>query len=386
MADPIDIIKAGDELLPVADDAAKAVGGWLSGLFGKGKSAASSAGSAAKTVGSKVKTGAKVGLPVMAGASILNQIPGVKNLIPDFLTLGGAGKALFGGGSAETVPQIDYTKIGVNAGTNIQDDPYYKALAQIASGAAGGGGGGGSRGPNMNPYYKRLTNMANQSGAATLAAMQNLANKAAGVSTDLAASGEASAEALRRIYGDAASQITQASRAQGTEGSSLTPVSGILAMLPEQVRQAGGTMADYLKANQLISAQDAAYLGELANLQGTGYATQFARQDEVFRMADQARREAAARQAAAAAASRNAAARQEALLTMAKLQSEAMKNNPAGLTVGASNNINQYLTDWSTASKDKNQSAYLRSLGITTPEQYINARLREQAQLLNQIG
>jgi hypothetical protein len=159
-----------------------------------------------------------------------------------------------------------------------------------------------------------------------------------------------------------------------------------MAMLPEQVRQAGGTMADYLKANQLISAQDAAYLGQLANLQGTGYATQFGRQDEVFRMADQARRQAEARRAAAAAASRNASAQQEALLTMAKLQSEYNRNNPSGLTVGGTSNISGYVSEWDKASKDKNQSAYLRSIGITTPEQYINARLREQAQLLNQIG
>jgi hypothetical protein len=390
MADPIDIIKAGDELLPVADDAAKAVGGWLSGLFGKGKSAAGSAkaaaGSAAGKVKTKVKTGAKIGLPVMAGASVLNQIPGVKNVIPDFLTLGGATNALFGGNQPQTGTQIDYSKIGVSPGNRIEDDPYYKALAAIAGGKTGGGGGGGSRGTDMNPYYNRLTEMANQSGAASLAAMQNLANQAAGVSTGISAGGEASSEALRRIYGDAATQITEASKAAGTEGSSLTPVSGVMAMLPEQVRQAGGTMADYLKANQLISAQDAAYLGQLANLQGTGYATQFGRQDEVFRMADQARRQAEARRAAAAAASRNASAQQEALLTMAKLQSEYNRNNPSGLTVGGTSNISGYVSEWDKASKDKNQSAYLRSIGITTPEQYINARLREQAQLLNQIG
>lgn len=313
-----------------------------------------------------IRSLAKAGAVLSGLSTIGNAIPGVKNLVPDTFSLQNLNNQ-----SAEG-PTLTFPTAGA-AGAGIENDPYYQALAKLAQGGGAGGGGGGGAAPN----YGAMSNMANQAGGASVAAMQRLAEQATGAATGIRGGGEASAAALQRIYGDAANQIMEASKTKGAAGSSLTPVSGMLAALPDQVKQAGGTMSDYLKANQLVAAQDAGFLGELAAMQAPGYATQFARQDAVFRMADQARRAAAAR---AAAAGRGDAATQ-ALLTMAKLKSEYMQNNPAP---SVTTDITSLVKAWDDA--DANQKAYWKSMGINTAQDYINAAAKANAAQVAKLG
>ena len=182
--------------------------------------------------------------------------------------------------------------------TNMQ----IELLKKLASGQGGGGGGAAIPKPvDMSKQYRALTSGSNLMGAATLSEMQRLAGQAAQTATGIGASGEAAAGALSKIYGDAASQVAQASQMAGTYGADLTPVSGALATIPGQVKQSGATIADYLKQNQLINAQSAGFLANLAEQQGKGYATEIARADQLFRMADMAKRQRDYEQAVAAA-------------------------------------------------------------------------------------
>ncbi len=306
----------------------------------------------------KIRTGGRVlrtGGILSGVASGLNQIPGVKNIIPDSITLGRTAGALFNQPEAATgTDTIDFSTMG----TQGDKDSYRDILAKLASGelSVGGGGGGGG---DMSGAYGNMSNMANQAGGASVAAMQRLADQAAGAATGIRAGGDASAAALQRIYGDAANQIMESSKTPGVAGSSLTPVSGMLAELPSRVRQAGGTASDYLKANQLVAAQDAGFLGELAAMQAPGYATQFARQDAVFRMADQARRAAAARSAGASA--RNAQI--EAMLTLAKYDAE----NPTA-NIPLNTDPVAIEKEWNEASAQ--QKAQWKSMGINNVNDY----------------
>jgi hypothetical protein len=220
-----------------------------------------------------------------------------------------------------------------------------------------------------------MSNMANQAGGASVAAMQRLADQAATAATGIRGGGEASAAALQRIYGDAANQIMEASKTPGATGSSLTPVSGMLAELPSQVRQAGGTASDFLRANQLVAAQDAGFLGELAAMQAPGYATQFARQDAVFRMADQARRAAAAR--AAGASGRNAQI--EAMLTLAKYDAENPSSN-----IPLSTDPQAIQDEWNSATPQ--QKAQWKSMGINNVNDYYRRKTAETASQLASLS
>jgi hypothetical protein len=303
------------------------------------------------------------------------KIAPVRTLLKAGGILGGGallGKSLLGGGGEGPVSgdQLDFSAMGTGTGAQ---DKYRQLLADIASGKLSAGGGGGAGGGGAN--YGAMANMANQAGGASIAAMQRLANQAAGTAAGISAEGTASADALRRIYGDAASQITQASRMAGTPGSSLTPVSGTLAMLPKQVQQAGGTMADFLKANQLVAAQDAGFLSELANTQAPNYATQFARQDAVFRMADMARRQAAAR----AAATSGRDAQIQAMLQLAKYDAE----NPAPTPL-LSTDPQAIQDEWNKATQLQKQQ--WKSMGINNVNDYYKRKTQAAAEAAANLG
>lgn len=359
--------RAAAEALPYVDDAAKALASKAGGFFSSLAKPFTSKGKLAKIAKGFIKPSRDAAGNLRAYRTLGKYGAGLGGL-----TL--LGRSLFGGGDDET-SDIVFPTAPAASTAGIESDPYYQALAKIAGGAGAGGGGGAGGG--MGGQYAALTNMANQAGGASLAAMQRLAQQATGASTGVRAGGEASAAALQRIYGDAANQIMDASRQAGAAGSSLTPVSGMMAALPEQIRQAGGTEADYLKANQLVQAQDLGYLAELAKLQGTGYGTQFARQDAVFRMADQARRAAAAR--AAAAGNRDAA--MQAMLKMAQLKSDYLRANPAP---SPTLDIGSLVDTWNNASAT--QKAYWKSQGINTAQQYVDAAARASAAQAAKLG
>jgi hypothetical protein len=313
-----------------------------------------------------VRSLAKAGAVLSGLSTVGNAIPGVRNLVPDTFALQNLANQPAAPTGTDT---IDFSAMGA-AGSK---DAYRDLLAKLASGelSVGGGGGGGGAAPN----YGAMSNMANQAGGASIAAMQRLADQAATAATGIRGGGDASAAALQRIYGDAANQIMEASKTPGATGSSLTPVSGMLAALPGQVRQAGGTASDFLRANQLVAAQDAGFLGELAAMQAPGYATQFARQDAVFRMADQARRAAAAR--AAGASGRNAQI--EAMLTLAKYDAENPSSN-----IPLSTDPQAIQDEWNSATPQ--QKAQWKSMGINNVNDYYRRKTAETASQLASLS
>jgi hypothetical protein len=301
------------------------------------------------------RLGTRVGLPLTAGLGVVN--------------------ALRGGD-----PDVDYSAILKQMGEGTTGQPgdaefeaYLEAIR--GAGAAGGGGGGGG---GAAADYGYLTGMSNQMGGASLAAMQRLADTYGQTATGTRAGGEAGAQALRDIYGKAAGEIQQGSRMAGTTGSSLVPVSGALAQLPADINRAGGSMADYLAQNELISAQDAGFLSNLSGELGRSYAQQIARQDQTFRMADAARRRAAA----AAAAGRASEISREANITAAQLAFERAQSRPPALSGADRALAIVAAADEFRGFGDKNSQVRkaLAAEGITTPEQYAIYRLSNPQQ------
>jgi hypothetical protein len=141
----------------------------------------------------------------------------------------------------------------------------------------------------LNPASAATTQM----GAATLAEMQQLAARAAQDAGAIRQGGVTGAASINDIYGGAATTAANLAAAGGGEYGGLTPVSGAEAVAPAQTRAAGAALGDYLRQNQLISAQDQGFLSELSGILGTGYANQFAMQDATARAALAARQQQA---------------------------------------------------------------------------------------------
>jgi hypothetical protein len=220
---------------------------------------------------------------------------------------------------------VDWTTIlgpGVTTPAMTPEKAIEKYLAGLGSGGGGGGGGSVPRPADLSKQYAKLTGISNLTGAASLAAMQRLADQAAATATGIRARGDASGRSVQDIYGAAAAAAAEGAKLAGTEGASLTPVSGLAATLPAELRASGATLGNYLAQNQLISAQDAGFLSQLAQQQAPAYANQISRQDELFRMADMARRQAEYQRQVAAANASRASAQNEARALGLKLMLE----------------------------------------------------------------
>lgn len=221
----------------------------------------------------------------------------------------------------------------------------------------------------------------NQMGAATLAEMQALAARAAQDAGAIRQGGITGAASINDIYGGAANTAANLAAAGGGEYGSLTPVSGAEAVAPAQTRTAGAALGDYLRQNQLISAQDQGFLSELSGILGTGYANQFATQDAAARAALAARqqqkqmdynmkREAELRQALAelglTGAEYNFKLALEDAKTAAKPQTLV---NPAKLNE---------LAEQYNALTDEDKDTLATVSGIFSVEDYINAALTQR--------
>jgi hypothetical protein len=371
-----------ETIIKNADEVAKAAGKVLPviGKAGKdaGKGIVKGAGKVLSFLNPISKTGkSKAGT---VGKSLTRAV--FHDIVP---ALAGFGiyKGLTGEKAPEVVPEgIDYAALQEMSSMGGPADPYadlLKKYDEIAKGIVGGSSA--PRPQDMTAEYNRLANISNKMGGATLAQMQNLAGLGAQTATGISAGAEAGRQALNDIYAKAAGQVTEASRMAGTEGSSLTPVSGILAALPSQIRESGSTIGDYLKANQLVSAQDAGFLSELAKQQGGSYANQIARQDQVFRMADQARRRSEAQKQAAAAAASSADARLQAQLAALKLRGQiAEKQGYAMLPV--TTDYETIASAWDTMTPSNKE--VLKKRGIDNKTKYLNAALNDLKTQSNQ--
>ena len=102
---------------------------------------------------------------------------------------------------------VDWTTIlgpGVTTTAMTPEKAIEKYLAGLGSGSGGGGGGSVPRPADLSKQYEKLTGISNLTGAASLAAMQRLADQAAATSTGIRARGDASGRSVQDIYGAAA--------------------------------------------------------------------------------------------------------------------------------------------------------------------------------------
>lgn len=156
------------------------------------------------------------------------------------------------------------------AGSTAGQDDYYKALEEAARARAG-----------FMPQYPGSdalapqSNLSAQYGASTAAAMDALAQQYAQTAGGIKQRGNAAAATVNDIYGQGASAMDALATAPSDGMSGMIPVSGEEALAGQYSQAQGQSMADYLRANQLIDAQAAGELAGYTQLLGPAYQSQY---------------------------------------------------------------------------------------------------------------
>lgn len=229
--------------------------------------------------------------------------------------------------------------------------------------------------------YNPLSGMTNQMGGATLAEMQSLAQRAAADAAAIRAGGQTGAASINEVYGGGAAELANLAAAPTGEYGSLTPVSGAAAAAPAELAASGAALSDYLRQNQLVSAQDQGFLSELSGILGPAYATQFAMRDTAARAAADARRQELMAQEAMQRQQNQREALSELGLTGAQLQyqleAERLKQQQERPGLIDPLYVEQAAAEFQQFTPQ--QLANLRSQGIDTIEEYIGQRLEQLA-------
>lgn len=133
--------------------------------------------------------------------------------------------------------------------------------------------------------YNGMSQVNNQLGAASMAAMNDLANQYGQGAAAIKGRGAAAGQSINDIYGAGASALEALGSQASGEYDAMIPVSGEAAVAPEQQRMAGQSLANYLTQNQLIDAQAQGGMAQLAQMLGPAYANQYALMDAQARSA-----------------------------------------------------------------------------------------------------
>lgn len=133
--------------------------------------------------------------------------------------------------------------------------------------------------------YNGMSQVNNQLGAASMAAMNDLANQYGQGAAAIKGRGAAAGQSINDIYGAGASALEALGSQASGEYDAMVPVSGEAAVAPEQQRMAGQSLANYLTQNQLIDAQAQGGMAQLAQMLGPAYANQYALMDAQARSA-----------------------------------------------------------------------------------------------------
>jgi hypothetical protein len=133
--------------------------------------------------------------------------------------------------------------------------------------------------------YDSMSAANNQLGAASMAAMNDLASQYGQGAADIKSRGESAGQSINDIYGAGAGALEALGSQASSEYDSMIPVSGEAAVAPEQQRMAGQNLANYLTQNQLIDAQAQGGMAQLAQMLGPAYANQYALMDTQARSA-----------------------------------------------------------------------------------------------------
>lgn len=133
--------------------------------------------------------------------------------------------------------------------------------------------------------YNGMSAANNQLGAASMAAMNDLANQYGQGAAAIKDRGVTAGQSINDIYGSGAGVLEALGAQASSEYDSMIPVSGEAAVAPGQQRMAGQSLANYLTQNQLIDAQAQGGMAQLAQMLGPAYANQYALMDVQARAA-----------------------------------------------------------------------------------------------------
>lgn len=133
--------------------------------------------------------------------------------------------------------------------------------------------------------YDGMSAANNQLGAASMAAMNDLASQYGQGAAAIKNRGVAAGQSINDIYGAGAGALEALGSQASGEYDAMIPVSGEAAVAPEQQRMAGQSLANYLTQNQLIDAQAQGGMAQLAQMLGPAYANQYALMDVQARAA-----------------------------------------------------------------------------------------------------
>ena len=238
--------------------------------------------------------------------------------------------------------------------------------------------------------YDKMTGATKQLSQSTVDEMNKLAQQYAAGAAGMKEAGAAGASAINDVYRSGAATLADIASTPMGEYDTLTPVSGAAATAPEEAMAAGQTLADYLRSNQLISAQEQGGMAALAQMLGPAYQNQYNLMDLQFRSA------AEANKARLLADAQNASAQnlQNDLLDL-RLQGIQAAEQDQKLRSYAESVIQWGKPEATTAwkewvekiAKDPTLAKQWEAAGVTTPQQYVNYKRNQEIQnIIDQAG
>ena len=223
--------------------------------------------------------------------------------------------------------------------------------------------------PQSTASLDAQTRLAQQYGASTADAMQDIAGQYAQAAGGIRQRGDAGASAINDIYGQGASAMDSIAAAPSDGMGGMIPVSGEEALAGQYSQAQGQSMADYLRSSGLIDAQAAGQLAGFTQLLGPAY------QDQYNLLDQQARNAFAARQSERLADFEMA--RNERLQdALAEIEIQRALDSRRASSVGFDPSfIPQFITQWESIKEDDTLKAYYESEGVTDLQGFIQYQI-----------
>jgi len=226
--------------------------------------------------------------------------------------------------------------------------------------------------PQATTALDAQTKLAQQYGASTADAMQQLAGQYAQAAGGIRQRGDAGAASINDIYGQNASAMDAIAAAPSDGMSGMIPVSGEEALAGQYSQAQGQSIADYLRSSGLIDAQAAGQLAGFTQLLGPAYQSQYNLLDQ------QARNAFGARQSERLADFEMA--RNERLQdALAEIEIQrALDARAAGAVSIDPAVVAQYIPLWENIKDDDTLKTIYEAKGITTLEGFIKDQIAQE--------
>lgn len=230
--------------------------------------------------------------------------------------------------------------------------------------------------------YDPMSALNTQLAQASSGAMVDLANQYGQSAANIKQGGVTGAASINDIYGSGATAMEQIA-AQPTSGyDSMIPVSGEMAVAPDQQRASGASLADYLGQNQLISAQQQGNMAELAQMLGPAYANQYSVMDAQMRAQAEANKaRVVADREYQRQQSMNDALTQLQLGAATDRMNLAQKSQTSIITP---QQLNDWANEWNSEMKDTDRNYYTTNFGVTNAQEWAIFKAKQYQQQLGQ--